>query len=284
MPVNIHSSQDQQVSSGQRWTGVANMVVASINPSMDELKAAGLNPQKEPEYIKDEIGEALGAREGGTFKKHRLDVNLYHPEHKFYAKMAIFLESRLRYNKDGNKVGWINKYGLTAWSADEQTMPNYPYFKLDMARVYYVGEDVLTDFIKNWANCGPNDQAILDDPKKLVEGDLTELKTLWKQIANNQVQVLLGVNRVEKDGKVNYYQAVYTGHFNRPYNRNMAAWRNALNAPFGAFKADYQDDLVLKPFTGDTRVESDKPSDLAAQSSFGSFGAPTGQKDGGYTF
>src|SRR5688500_2876358 len=125
MGVQSNNSGQAVVSTGARWTGVGNMVVVSINPTMEELKADGLNPQKEPSYVTDEIGEALGAREGGAFKKHRLDINLFHPVHKFYAKAAFWLENRVRYNKDGSKVEWINKFGNTAWSLSEADVPEY---------------------------------------------------------------------------------------------------------------------------------------------------------------
>jgi hypothetical protein len=253
MSITGRDSKEQVVSSGARYTGLANMIVASINPSWEELKVRNSNA-KEPNYVTQEFAEEKKGREAHNYSKNRLAFSLYHPERKFYAPLTIWLEDRVRYNLSGDKVEWINKYGQTTWSSNETDPPGYDWFKKEGARPAYGGESTLTDFIRNWANCGENDQAVLDNPVKLANGDYTELRAVFNAIKKNEVQVLVGVKKDVRDGKTNYYQDVYTGKFDRPYRRDFAGWIKQLEDPYGAFKSDWQNDLHLKVYENFSRT------------------------------
>jgi hypothetical protein len=247
------NSSDKKVISGGLWTGIANMRVSMINPTMEEMKAVGMQPQKEPEYFVESEDQNTKEKR----KSYRVDFYLINLEKKFTAKKAFFIEDKVRLNKDGNKAEWINKFGVTAWTTSSiNEVPSYDWFKKDGARPALVGEGQLTQFIRNWANVDQDMQASLDNPSLLAQGNVAELKALLAAIPNNEIQVLLGV----KDGK---YQDVYGNYYDRPYRKAYDAWRKALEKEGQEFKADYQGDLHLKPYEGNTTVSQDRPTDLS---------------------
>jgi hypothetical protein len=245
-----------QVIGGGLHTGVTDVKVTMINPTMDEMKKVGMNPQKEPIYCS--VGD-------DNIEKIRVDFYTIQPHAKIYPKIAFFLENKIRKNKAGDKIEWINKFGGSAWSSDisGQNPPQYDWFKLEGARPALVGEVQLTTFIKNWANVDLSSQATLDNPIALAKGDLTELKALFAVIPNNFVQVLLGV----KDGK---YQDVYSYHFDRANRSAFDQWKKVLEKDGNEYKSDYQKDLKFQPFRSNTGVNVDSPTNMEGPGAPGS--------------
>jgi len=266
MPINVNDSSKVVVSGGL-WTGLANMRVTMINPTKAEMEEVGMKPQNEPEY--------LGTNANGN-SKLRLDLYLNNPENKINAKRAFWLENEVRKNKAGDKVEWINKYGVTAWSTDETTPPAYDWFKKDGARPAYIGEGKFTAFIRSWANVDLDGQAILDDFKALATGNLAEIKSYAAALKTNTVKVLLGV----KDGK---YQDVYDGYFGRANVNNFDQWKKELAKDGNEFKSDYQNSLNLKPYVGTADVEGDTPTNMDTPTGGGTPNAGGGAT-GGYRF
>jgi len=263
MGVNVNDSSKEVVASGARWTGIALVSVTAINPTMEQMKAMKMNPQKEPVYltktadVKDKEGNIV--EEGHD--KFRLDIYLNNSEKKINAKLALWLENKIRRNKNGDKVQWVNKFGVFSWSPDEVQLPTYEYFKHDGARPAYIGEEKLVKFIIAWANCGPEDQSYLDNPGELAKGNMTELLSLYNAIPRNEFQVLLGVNNTaDSNGKPASYQAVYDGHFDRKTGKRWDLWKKALENEYGEFKADYQNDYTLKEYI--PRANQDAPTDM----------------------
>lgn len=273
MAIGANKSEQVVVTGRSLWTGLANLKVLLINPTMEEMKKAGQNPQQEPEYTTVET-----TTEGVEIHKTRVDFHLYDPSKKIEAKRAFWLESKPRLNKNGDKAEWINMYGNTAWTKAGEPMdqpPTYDWFKKEGARPALVGEGKLAKFVQAWANTDTNkDQAVLDDPMAVAKGDIKELKLLFSIIPNNEAQCLLGV----KDGK---YQDVYDGYFGRPYQKNYEGWRNELKKDGSEFKSNYQGSLELKQYIASSEIEQDKPTDMSAPPS-GS-GSPSGSGQGGAT-
>ena len=266
MAIKANDSNKEVVRTNTKYTGKANVVVQTLNPTWDELKKNNPNA-KEPKYLEDESSEAVKNKPAQHFKKHRLHFTVYHPETKTYAPLTFWLESRPRWNKAGTKVEWINIYGNTCWSDSETELSgNVDWFDNKGARPALNGEKSLTDFIKAWANVNEGEQAYLDDPKKIAEGDLGELKTLLSVLKNNKLTVLLGVNKVEKDGKTTYYQGVYPLFFARTYDHDNAAWKSQLEGEYGTFRNhDWQNDFTLKPYNPQLNI--DTPSTFSNGSS-----------------
>lgn len=244
MAIGANESTKEVLKGGKLYTGVANLKVVMINPTMEQLKAASYNPTKEPEYlsVNDEKNE-----------KMRIDIYLTKSNPDVRAKVAFWIENKKRTNKDGSKEQWINKNGVTCWAATG-TKPTYEWFKMEGARVAYVGEENLTNFIKAWANVDQEGQAVLDNVEALAKGNIAELVTLHQSIQNNEVQCLLGV----RDGK---YQDIYSKYFDRPYRKAFPQWTKQLEGEYGVYDADYQNDLHFKIWEGG-RVNADSPTNL----------------------
>lgn len=247
MAINANNSNVKVVGGGL-YTGIANLRVTMINPTSDEMKKVGMNPKNDPVYLSED---------NNGIKKIRIDIFTIQESEKIFPKMAFFIEGKVRTNKDGNKIEWINKFGNSAWSTDitGQTPPQYDWFKLDGARPALVGEVQLTNFIKNWANVDLKSQAYLDDPMALTTGNLTELKALFAAIPNNEIQCLLGV----KDNK---YQDVYTGYFDRANRMALDQWKKHLEKDGNEYKANYQGSLKFQPYQGGAEIAQDSPSNL----------------------
>jgi hypothetical protein len=246
------NSSDKQVVGGGLYTGLAPLKVTMICPTKADLEKRKINIKEEPEYLtKNDSGES----------KMMINFYMIKEDVKIYPKRAFWLEDKIRKNKDGSKTEWINKFGITAWSTDATTPPQYDWFKLDGARPALVGEGKLTRFIKAWANVDLEQQACLDNPSALAKGDLTELKALFAVIPNNEVQCLLGVN--DKG-----YQEVWDGYFDRKLSVNFAQWRKELEKDGQEFKADYQGDFKFQPYRGGTSAPQDKPTNLDTPAGF----------------
>lgn len=250
MAIKGNDSTQEVVKGGGRYTGLANVTVLSVNPTLEEIKKTNPQANKEVEYLTDGSDVEKGNKPAQHFKKHMLRFGVHHLASRTFAPLTFWLESRPRWNQAGDKVEWINKYGNTAWSANEETPPAYDWFKLDGVRPALNGEKPLTDFIKAWANVGEEDQGCLDNPLAIANGDLTELKGLIAALPKNTVTVLFGVNKVEKDGKTNYYQNVYNTFFTRASDKGAAAkWVTQMNGEYGQWKnVDWQNDLTFKPY------------------------------------
>lgn len=245
------NSSDKQVVGGGLYTGIVNLKVTMINPTKAEMEAKRMQVKDDPAYIT--------TNDDGTTK---MLINFYmiHEGVKIYPKRAFWLDSKVRKNKDGDKVEWINKFGLTAWGT-ETTPPQYDWFKLDGARPALQGEGKLTRFIKAWANVDLDSQACLDNPMALAKGDLAEIKSLFAIIPNNEVQCLLFVN--DKG-----YQDVYDGYFDRKLSVNYNQWKKEIAKDGQEVKGDYQSDFRFQPYRGNTGAPQDKPTNLDTPSTF----------------
>jgi len=207
MSFNPNSSEKQVVQEGKLYTGLANMKVVAINPNKMQLEALGYKPQAEPVYATTEDG----------VKKLRLDFYLAHKEHSMRTKLAFFLENKPRVNVDGTKAEWINNFGRTAWGTPDAAPAGLKWFDASTARAAKVGEADLHNFLINWLNISPNDEAKLDKFDALFLGDYSELRSLLSGAGTNEVRVLLTV----RDGK---YQAVYGRYFDRATNKRTNYW------------------------------------------------------------
>jgi hypothetical protein len=250
-----HNSSNEQVSTERKlYTGVTNFKVTAVNPTMDEMKALGMNPKNDPSYFTQVEGENKKLRIDLYIQANK-DTNELNAEIK--TKISFWLENAVRTNKDGNKSQFINKKGQVAWPKGTEETPTYEWYSKEGLRKAYIGEEFLIPFIQAWANVKQDDNCGLDTITKIVEGDVTELKTLVEVLKSNAVRVLLGV----KDGQ---YQSVYTKFFDRPYNRSLSKFQKALEGEYGAFKdCDYQDDLHLREYLGGDMAGS-APTDMGA--------------------
>ena len=254
MAFNPNSSEKPVFQETKLYTGLANMKVVAVNPNKAELEAMGYKPQVDPVYLTQAEGN----------KKVRVDFYLSNKEHNIRSKIAIFLEDRFRVNNTKTKAEWMNNYGKNAWGSPDEAPQNYKWFDTKTARQAFVGEFDLHNFLNNWLNIAPTDEAKLDKFQALFNGDFSELKALVKANPDNEIRVLLTV----REGK---YQSVFNKYFDRATNKRVSYWESYIKKQTEEGyppKEDFQNDFAFKVWVEPTvmadvaPVEADGKTDV----------------------
>ena len=167
-------------------------------------------------------------------------------------KVSFFLEDKQRQNRDGTKNQYINSVGTTSWADDESNL--YDWFTEGRDyRVAYVGEEDLYNFMQKWLS--KLDYRLADtelelDWKKLMRGDVRDLKA---QIDGEYCDTVVSMATVvvrERDGETKEYQGIYNKGF-------LSGWAMKF------FRAvDYTDNRVVES------LKSKKPRDLKQHERF----------------
>ena len=216
MAIQSNASTEEVVGGIKTYSGLTNVNVTAVNPTMGELHAMDIKVKSEPNYM-----VAIGDED--YFK---LTFWLKNEEGNF--KLEILMQDKPRVSQTG-KHQWMNNIGQSTWSEDA---PTYEWWKTEGQRKAYSGEETLINFVKAWANVASGDEVSFDTIDQIVKGDLTELKSLVSALKDNQVRVLIGV----KDDK---YQQVYTKYFGRVKPQRDDFFIKALNDDYGSFNADF---------------------------------------------
>jgi hypothetical protein len=212
------------------YCGVATVNVIAVNPTLGELHSLGINVKSEQNYTGILMGERV---------LNKLTFWVRNAEHEFTTRFDILVQPEERPESRTGKYQWINKFGQTAWGT-ENPSTQYEWFKNEGVRRSYVGEEMLIDFMRAWANVGRDGECAIDDIAAVTSGDVTELKQYVSSLKENRLRLLMGV----KDDK---YQTVYTKHFGREKPRRDDLFIKALNEDYGDFRAEYDpNDLTLK--------------------------------------
>jgi len=202
------------------YSGITNMKVLAVNPTLAELNAMEINAKTEPNYTVEFSGK--------TYNK----IIFWLGNDDSKVKAEILMQPNLRVSQT-NKHQWINKFGVNCWSENE---PEYDWFKSDGQHKAFVGEETLIRFMIAWANVLKGGEVTLDSMNQIANGNTTELRRYVTLLAANQIKVLVGV----KDSK---YQTVYTKYFSKPTVNRNDFFVNELNKEFGSFNADFNADL-----------------------------------------
>jgi hypothetical protein len=224
MAIQSNASTEEVVGGLKTFSGLTNVKVLAVNPTMAELHAMDINVKQEPNYdvsFSDtdykKIVFWLGC-EDGSFR------------------LEILSNASHRTSQSG-KFQWINNIGQTTWSEEA---PTYEWWKTEGQRKAYTGEETLINFAKAWANVAAGDEVSFDTIAEIVKGNVAEVKSLATALAANEVRVLVGV----KDSK---YQQVYTKYFGRVKPQRDDLFVKALNDDYGQFNADFNADLKWGP-------------------------------------
>ena len=220
MAIQSNASTEEVVGGIKTFSGLTNVKVIAVNPTMAELHAMDINVKSEPNY---DVSFS-----DTDYKK--IVFWLQNSDGAF--RLEVLVNNSHRTSQSG-KFQWINAIGQSTWSEDE---PAYDWWKPEGQRKAYVGEETLINFVKAWANVAAGDNVYFDTMDKIANGDVTEIRTLAKALATNEVRVLIGV----KDGK---YQQVYTKYFGRVKPQRDDLFIKALNDDYGQFNADFNADL-----------------------------------------
>ena len=220
MAIQSNASTEEVVGGMKLYSGLTNVRVIAVNPTMAELHAMDINVKQEPNYTVEFSGEAYNkivfwlANDDGNFK------------------LEILMQNKPKVSQTG-KHQWMNAIGQSTWSEDA---PSYEWWKTAGQRKAYTGEETLINFVKAWANVASGDEVTFDTMPAIANGDLSEIKELVKALSNNEARVLIGV----KDDK---YQQVYTKYFGRVKPQRDDFFVKALNDDYGSFNADFNADL-----------------------------------------
>jgi len=221
MAIKSNASTEEVVGSGMKlYSGLTNMKVVAVNPTMKELHAMDIKVKQEPNY---EVSFSNEDYNKVVFWLGNGDTNV---------KMEILIQPKARVSQSG-KNQWINNVGQSTWS---EAAPTYDWWKKDGERHAFVGEETLINFTKAWANVANGDEVSFETGKKISNGDVSEIQALVKVLGTNEVRVLVGV----KDDK---YQSVYTKHFGRVKPQRDDFFIRNLNDDYGSFNADFNADL-----------------------------------------
>jgi hypothetical protein len=220
MAIQSNASTEEVVGGLKIFSGLTNVTVVAVNPTMLELHALDINVKQEPNYTIEFSGEAY----------NKIVFWLANKDSNF--KLEILMQVSPKTSQTG-KFQWMNNIGQSTWSEEA---PTYDWWKPEGQRKAYTGEETLINFVKAWANVASGDEVYFETMKDIASGKLTELKALIKTLSNNEVRVLVGV----KDDK---YQQVYTKYFGRVKPQRDDLFIKALNDDYGSFNADFNADL-----------------------------------------
>ena len=178
MAIQSNASTEEVMGGMKTFSGLTNVTVTAVNPTMAELHAMDINVKQEPNYTVEFSGEEYNkivfwlANEDGNFK------------------LEILMQNKSRVSQTG-KHQWMNAIGQSTWSEEE---PTYEWWKTEGQRKAYTGEETLINFTKAWANVASGDEVSFDSISAIANGDLAEIKELVKVLSTNEVRVLIGVN------------------------------------------------------------------------------------------
>jgi hypothetical protein len=205
--VREQSSND---SNYEKKVGIFEANVVAINPTIEEYSTILGRELSDDSKATEYLGES---KDGNTYL--RIDVWLRELKTEDDFKVSFFLEDKERENRDGTKKQYINNVGTTSWADDESNL--YEWFtKGRDYRVAYVGEEDLYGFIQKWLSkldYRHADTELQLDWKKLMRGDVRDLKN---QIGGEYCGTVVSLATVvvrERDGETKEYQGIYNKGF-----------------------------------------------------------------------
>lgn len=192
-----------------KQVGLFEAKVVAINPNAEEYKDVLEIELKDDSKALDYLSVN---KEGNTAL--RVDIWLQDIKNESKFKVTFFLENKEKENKDGTKLQYINAVGVCSWAADADDLPDW-FAKRDY-RPAFVGEEELYGFLRTWlGNLDYRDEeTTLDlDWKKLMKGNLKDLKSQIDGEYCTNVVALATIKTVVKDGDVKEYQNIYNKSF-----------------------------------------------------------------------
>ena len=220
MAIQSNASTEEVVGGIKTYSGLTNVKVTAVNPTMAELHAMDINVKQEPNYTVEFSGEEYSKI---VFWLANSDGNF---------KLEILMQNKPKVSQNC-KFQWMNNIGQSTWSEDS---PTYDWWKTEGQRKAYTGEETLINFIKAWANVASGDEVYFETMNEIAKGNLGEIKALIGVLATNEVRILIGV-------KDDNYQQVYTKYFGRVKPQRDDLFIKALNDDYGSFNADFNTDL-----------------------------------------
>ena len=183
-----------------------------------EAKVIAINPN-EREY-KDILGIELKEDSNATNyyddvkKKLRVNVWLQDVNSDFKTNATFWLEHGEKENKDATKKQYINSIGVCSWASSPDLLPAW-FLKRDY-RVAHIGEEEFLGFVRIWLgglDFSDMDTEIMLDWKKVMAGNLKDLKEQIDGEFTQTVGALATVKTVDKEDGPKSYQNIFIKSF-----------------------------------------------------------------------
>lgn len=183
-----------------------------------EAKVIAINPNAQE--FKDILGIELKEDSNATNyyddikKKLRVNVWLQDVNSDFKTNATFWLEHGEKENKDATKKQYINSIGVCSWASNPDLLPVW-FLKRDY-RVAHIGEEEFLGFVRMWLgglDFSDMDTEIFLDWKKVMKGDLTDLKDQIDGEFSQTVGALATVKTVDKEDGPKSYQNIFIKSF-----------------------------------------------------------------------
>ena len=214
-----NKATDSTVKDFKYYMGVIPYNVVAVNPSLNELKALGIDYlTEEPQY------QSSQEFDGKVIKNAIVDFwvkslsNPEFPEMEILTKIQFRINHEVYVGTNSGKTQFINKYGRTAWAMTVADLDANKYYENVGSRPAHNGEEDLHKFLFAWLNMTYDPKTkVFDDclinVDAVIAGNFSELKSIVAGSKEYIVKLLTGVQVTEKDGKIRYYQTVYNQMF-----------------------------------------------------------------------
>jgi hypothetical protein len=193
--------------------GVFTAKVIAINPDREEIINLLKVDEENAEKFKDP--EYLGEKDGNTTL--RITAYLQDVRTGWITNVSFFIKDEPSVNKAKTAYQFIDSVGNTAWGEEDGTgLPEWFTKSNRSHRICKVGEGELYNFLRNWANqidYRKADAELILDWKKLMNGNIRELKELMNSEWITDVLCIASINIVEKNGETKDYQQVNNRFF-----------------------------------------------------------------------
>lgn len=209
----------REVKDFSKQVGIFEGEVVCINPSVEEFKETLGIELKEDSKAAEYLGES---KEGNVYLRLNVWLKNVKTDEIFQSPVSFFLEDKKRENKEGGKLQYVNSVGSTSWADDPNNLPDWfvgdaeKKLPIRKYRVANVGEEELYEFLRTWLgqlNLRDADTDLSIDWKKLMKGNVKELREQIGGEYCNTVGYLGTVVTREKDGEVKEYQGIYNKAF-----------------------------------------------------------------------
>jgi len=253
--------KQEEIQEVLRFTGMCPFQIVALNPSLEELKAIGVNYiQNEPTYVTDKDG-VIGLRLDFWIKNSvgedyvALDGTIQNSG-PIIDKVSYFIDNNITKASTG-KVKVMNDLLQNSWSDSIETLVEnekmHWFSKNHNLRLAKNGEvEILTLFQKllnlvlGYKDTVGDEVKFTTPWKDIVAGNLKELRGYIQMALKEGNGLTFNRGVVNKDGKL--YNATYTKYFQSSKNKKTTYMEKALIEQ--EFKADYQGSLKFQLYTG----------------------------------
>jgi hypothetical protein len=186
--------------------GIFEAKVLAINPTSKEFK----------DILGIELKEDSNATNYYDDVKQKLKVNVWLQDvnSDFRTTATFWLEHGEKENKDATKKQYINSIGVCSWASSPDLLPVW-FLKRDY-RIAHIGEEEFLGFVRIWLgglDFSDLSTEIMLDWKKVMSGDLKDLKEQIDGEFTQTVGALATVKTVDKEDGPKSYQNIFIKSF-----------------------------------------------------------------------